>query len=182
MARSAGPRVTKGGMSPLSRRVQFSLLTLPLPLPALLLSPFDSLLPHLASLGETLRRRTTEVEGPRQYWDPQPTSEGSWGPFLVTEPQPEAGCPYTECSPLSTAAPSSPHPAHRPSCLFARVSCRPALELSNGISAGSSWWIAASSTTKVSLSLVLAGDAESQCPLFIILPCHGALNLMHVGA
>ena len=118
MARSAGPLVTKGGMSPLSRRVQFSLLTLPLPLPALLLSPFDSLLPHLASLGETLRRRTTEVEGPRQYWDPQPTSEGSWGPFLVTEPQPEAGCPYTECSPLSTAAPSSPHPAHRPSCLF----------------------------------------------------------------
>ena len=116
MARSAGPLVTKGGMSPLSRRVQFSLLTLPLPLPALLLSPFDSLLPHLASLGETLRRRTTEVEGPRQYWDPQPTSEGSWGPFLVTEPQPEAGCPYTECSPLSTAAPSSPHPAHRPSC------------------------------------------------------------------
>ena len=79
-------------------------------------------------------------------------------------------------------APSSPHPAHRPSCLFPRVSCRPALESSNGLSAGSSWWIAASSTTKVSLSLVLAGDAESQCPLFIILPCHGALNLMHVGA
>lgn len=57
----------KGGMSPLSRGVQFSLLTLPLPLPALLLSPSDSLLPHLASLGETLRRRTMEVEGPRQY-------------------------------------------------------------------------------------------------------------------
>ena len=74
-----------------------------------------------------------------------PTPEGSWGlpallsgpsPLSVTEPQPEAGCPYAERSPLSTARPLLTAPSSQ-----TLLSVRPCvLQASSGVKQWNKRW------------------------------------------